>query len=91
MRLPRSEAGTLEQAIQQQATEPTMAFLGSLVSGAPDWSGAELNVGSNWQVGNARQFIVCKPEGNSVAVYFEGYAWLDEEVGQTAEILFARD
>jgi hypothetical protein len=53
-----------------------MAFLGNLQSAAPQWRNMQLAVESAYQIQNDRQVIVCQPEGNQVAIYFEAYNWL---------------
>lgn len=88
LHMPRAEAKAFEQAVRNRAAKPTMAFLGSLQSGANEWSSGPGSVESAVQVGQASQFIFCRPEREIVTVYFETFAWLDDEVDRVAKILF---
>jgi hypothetical protein len=82
VQVPLEESKEFRQTLQRLATPTSMDFLGELQSAAPEWRGAVLRVDSAFQVGDAKQYIFCKPENGRVTVYFEAYDWLDFNFGE---------
>ena len=79
IQMPLEEATEFRQTLHKFATPTDISFIETLDSGAPQWKNVALQVDSAFQVGDAEQFIVCKPENGRVIVYFEAYDCIGPE------------
>ena len=79
IQMPVEEATEFRQRLQMLARPTNISFLGTLQNAAPQLKNVALQVDSAFQVGDAEQVIVCKPENGRVIVYFEAYDCIGPE------------